>query len=145
MKLFPLAVIVITLSGQCANAWESAPKAEGALAQFVASLKTRKTAVFIASCQVSHSIKAVVIFRPEAAIGDFFVITDKTASGNAAAGGMGQVSFQDGAATVLRTNASPDAREAYEHLARNLLSSPFRILPETRLNEIFSEPTQQIC
>jgi hypothetical protein len=131
-----------------AIAWQRAEEAEGPLDEYISALRTRTATVFVAECQVSNELKAVLIFGPGEEIGTFVVVRDRVLDGKAvSAGKSGKVSIRGDIATaeIFGADSEPNVRRAYEELARDLVSWPFWVLHADRLSNIYAEPAAKYC
>jgi hypothetical protein len=143
-RLVPIASSLV-LYTSAALAWVPADNATGALREYVNSLRSVDSALFVSSCQLGEHLKAVVVLPAGEIKGVFLIVVDRNDNGIAAARAMSIVALEKGQPKVTATTADEAAKADVDHLARYLMSSDFRLLPTQEANQIFQKPGLRAC
>jgi hypothetical protein len=137
------AACVLALS-RPALAWKPADYAAPPLGPVLNDIKATKGVSFVSDCQLDDHSKAVLIIRPNNPIGQFYAIYDRAANGSAVVSIEGRVNIAQPIPQVIWTDGVTTS-ELRKKLGESLLGQPFRLIPASRIDDIFQKPANQLC
>jgi hypothetical protein len=127
-----------------ALAWKQADYAAPPLGPVLNDIKAAKGVSFVSDCQLDDHSKAVMIIRPNNPIGVFYAIYDRAANGSAVVSIEGRVNIAQPTPQVIWTDGVTTS-ELRKKLGDSLLDQPFRLIPASRIDDIFQKPANQLC